>query len=42
MQGVRVYDPSSYKAGLVVMLVWSLLSCFIVSLTKETHCRQVS
>jgi len=25
-----------------VMLVWSILSCFIVSFTKETHCRQMS
>jgi hypothetical protein len=41
MQGVRVYDAASYKTGFAVMLVWSILSCFIVSFTKETHCRQV-
>jgi len=42
IQGVRVYDAASYKTGFAVMLVWSILSCFIVSFTKETHCRQVS
>jgi MFS family permease len=42
VQGVRVYDAASYKTGFAVMLVWSILSCFIVSFTKETHCRQMS
>jgi MFS family permease len=40
--GVRIYDLYSYKAGFSVMLAWSILSCLMISFTKETHCRQTS
>lgn len=40
LHGVRVYDAASYKTGFTVMLVWSILSCLFISLTRETHCRQ--
>ncbi len=39
-QGVRAYDAASYKTGFSVMIAWSLLSCLIVSCTRETYCRQ--
>jgi MFS family permease len=42
LQGVRIYDLHSYQAGFTVMLAWSILSCFAVLFTKETHCRQTS
>lgn len=41
MQGARVYDVASFKIGFTMMLAWSLLSCFIISFTRETRCRQV-
>jgi MFS family permease len=40
--GARVYDPASFKIGFTVMLAWSLLSCLIVSFTRETRCRPAS
>jgi len=42
LEGVRIYDLHSYQAGFAVMLVWSILSCFAVLFTKESHCRQAS
>ncbi len=42
IQGARVYEVDSFKIGFTVMLAWSLLSCVMVSLTRETHCRPVS
>jgi MFS family permease len=38
--GVRVYHVEAFQAGFSLMLVWSILSCLLVSLTKETYCRQ--
>ena len=40
--GARVYEPASFKIGFTVMLAWSLLSCLIVSFTRETRCRPAS
>lgn len=42
MPGARVYEPASFKIGFTVMLAWSLLSCLIVSFTRETRCRPAS
>jgi MFS family permease len=39
--GVRVYHVEAFQAGFSLMLVWSILSCLLVSLTKETYCRQL-
>jgi MFS family permease len=42
MQGsVRVYHLEAFQAGFSLMLVWSILSCLFISLTKETYCRQL-
>jgi len=38
---VRVYDVGSYQAGFVPMIVWSILGVLLMSITKETHCRQM-
>jgi len=40
--GVRVYTPEAFQAGFSLMLVWAVLSCLLVGLTKETYCRQLS
>jgi MFS family permease len=42
MQGsVRVYHLEAFQAGFSLMLVWSILSCLFISLTKETYCHQL-
>lgn len=41
LDGVRVYHLGAFQAGFSLMLVWSLLACLFIGLTKETHCRQV-
>jgi hypothetical protein len=38
--GIRVYDLHAYQAGFTLMLVWSLLACFLILFTRETYCRQ--
>jgi MFS family permease len=40
--GARVYEAGSFKTGFTLMLAWCLLSCVMVSLARETHCRPVS
>jgi MFS family permease len=42
IQGARVYEAASFRLGFTVMLAWSLLSCLIVSFTRETRCRPAS
>ena len=39
--GVRVYDMGAYQASFVPMIVWSILGVLLMSITKETHCRQM-
>lgn len=38
--GVRVYDVGAYQASFVPLIVWSILAVLLISITKETHCRQ--
>jgi MFS family permease len=38
---VRIYDLAAFEAGFSLMLGWSVLGCVLISLTRETHCRQV-
>ncbi len=40
VKGARVYSAEAYQAGFVLIVGWALLSCVLISLTKETHCRQ--
>jgi MFS family permease len=40
--GVRVYHAGAFQAGFSLMVAWSILSCLLISLTKETFCRQFS
>ena len=40
--GVRVYDFAAYRAGFSLMLAWLLVGVVLLTLTRETHCRQRS
>ncbi len=39
--GVRVYDLGAYRSAFGLMIGLSILSVVLISLTKETHCRQM-
>lgn len=39
--GVRVYGEAAYRAGFALILAWTVLSLVLVSLTRETSCRQM-
>ncbi len=39
--GVRVYGENAYRAGFSLILGWTVLSLVLVSLTRETRCRQM-
>ena len=41
LQGVRIYDLAAYRAGLLLMLVWALLSLALLFFARETRCRQI-
>jgi MFS family permease len=41
MNGVRVYGEAAYRAGFGLILVWVVLSLLMVSMSRETHCRQM-
>jgi MFS family permease len=38
--GARVYSVGAYQASFLLIAGWAVLSCFLITLTKETHCRQ--
>ena len=37
--GVRVYSVEAFHAGFAMIVAWSVLSCLLVALTRETHGR---
>ena len=39
--GVRIYSLEAYRWAFGLMLGWSVLSCFLLGLTRETGCRQM-
>ena len=39
---IRLYDLGAFRAGFSLMIVWALLSCLLIALTKETYCRPFS
>lgn len=41
-EGVRVYHTGNYQTAFLLVVGWCLLSCVLISLTRETHCRQSS
>lgn len=41
-EGERIYSFSAYRWGFALILAWLCLSVVLVSLTRETHCRQTA
>lgn len=39
-RGVHVYSVQAYRLGFALMIVWLLTATILLSLTRETHCRQ--
>ncbi len=39
---VRLYDLAAYRSGFSLMIAWLSLSLILISLTRETHCRQTA
>jgi MFS family permease len=37
--GLRVYGVDAFQAAFLLMIAWSLLSCLLVGLTRETYCK---
>jgi hypothetical protein len=37
--GARVYDVSAFQAAFLLIAGWSIVSCLLISLTTETHCK---
>jgi MFS family permease len=37
--GLRVYGVDAFQAAFVLMVVWLVLACILISLTRETYCR---
>jgi len=40
VKGARLYSVEAYQAGFILIAGWSLLSCVLIALTRETNCRQ--
>jgi sugar phosphate permease len=40
LHGARIYGSRAYQAGFLPIVAWALLSCILIALTRETHCRQ--
>ena len=38
--GVRVYGADAFEAAFAMIVAWSVLSCLLIALSEETHCRQ--
>jgi sugar phosphate permease len=40
--GARVYSADAFQAAFAMIVAWSLLSCLLIALTRETRCRQAA
>lgn len=40
LNGVHVYDLHAFRFGFILMIIWLLVSTTLLSLTRESHCRQ--
>ncbi len=38
---VRIYSLDAYEFGFIPIMVWTVISVFLLFFTKETHCRQM-
>ncbi len=39
-KGARLYSVEAYQAGFVLIIGWAVLSCLLITLTRETKCQQ--
>lgn len=39
-KGAHIYGVEAYHVGFLLILAWSVLSCLLIAMTKETYCRQ--
>ena len=40
--GVRVYPVEAFHAAFALIVAWSILSCLLIALTRDTVCRQTA
>src|SRR5205814_1557323 len=40
--GARVYTAGAFSAAFTMIVVWALLSCLLIAITRETGCRQTA
>jgi len=40
--GVRLYGVDAFGAAFAMIVAWSLLSCLLIAITRETDCRQTA
>jgi hypothetical protein len=38
--GAHIYGVEAYQSAFVLIVGWSLFSCVMIALTRETNCRQ--
>jgi MFS family permease len=38
---VRVYSLEAYESGFIPIMIWTIISVFLLFFTKETYCRQI-
>ena len=38
--GFRLYDSAAFEKGFLLLIAWSVLSCVLIALIRETDCRQ--
>jgi sugar phosphate permease len=42
LNGVRVYDTNNYQTAFLLVVGWCVLSSVLISLTRDTRCRQTT
>ena len=40
LKGARIYGLDAWHLGFLLIAVWSVASCILISFTSETHCKQ--
>ena len=40
--GARTYGVGGFEQAFVLIVVWIVISCILISFTKETRCRQIA
>jgi MFS family permease len=38
---LRVYGVEAFQSAFLLIVAWSVLSCLLIALTRETRCRQL-